>query len=258
MKTTLLSITFICLIISSSWCQSDPFAGRPTSPGSDIASSKENIPDKKETFTTKLERYKKKGFKVAVVLASGEIKSETPSPVSTTSSLTKVITLKESLPSVKSDLMPLAEDLTNKMNEAFSTDIFELVDMSKIPYQESKFGKVDDWGSTIYKMVLTYSATPVYSYTETSGRYEGKMYVNLYVTGTEFVNTSKGIKMKYPIRAGNLGAYSTSIMSWTTNPNLQTVSQLKNVVRPPEGDGLYKVLKSEHDAKIGEFIEKRK
>jgi hypothetical protein len=175
MKTKFLLTIMFCAAVSFAIAQSD------------VLSSKQNIPVKKESFSSKLGRYKSEGFKVAVLLVSGPITTKTQPPSSTTSLLTN-ITLKGELPSMASDLAPLAESFAGTMNEAFATDVFEIVDASIIPSKEGKFGKVYDWGSTKYKMVVSYAASPMYDYTLSNGKYEAALTVNLNVTATEFVN----------------------------------------------------------------------
>jgi hypothetical protein len=257
MKTKNLLLFALCLMASFAFSQDDPFAGRPTSAGPDVASDKDNIPVKKETFASKLERYKSEGFKVAVYLYSGEITTKAAAPSSTTSLVTQM-TLKGKLPSMKNDFTPLVEGFIATMNETFSTDVFEIVDMSTIPYKEAKWGKVDDWGATKYKMVVTYSATPVYDYTLTSGKYSAELTVNLNVIATEFVNEKKGVKMKYPIRAGNLGFYKSPGWESESDPGLKSIDELHTLVNPPMGADLLAELQKEQDEKMDKFIEKRK
>ena len=80
MKTKLLLIAAMCCLFSVAYAQDDPFAGRATTAGPDVASSKENVPVKKESFTAKLERYKSQGFKVAMVMSSGDVTTKPASP----------------------------------------------------------------------------------------------------------------------------------------------------------------------------------
>ena len=233
------------------------FAERPTSPNADIASDKANVPVKKENFESKLARYKSEGFKVAVVFNSGTVRTKEAAPSSTTSASSQ-LTLSGSLPSMKNDLMPLAQGFVATMSETFNTDVFEIVDLKNIPYKESKFGKVDDWAATKYKMVVTYSAIPMYDYTLSGGEYSAKLIVNLSVVATEFVNEKKGVKMKYPIRSGNLGYYQSAAWESENDPSYKTIEELHTVVNPPAGADLLAELQKEQDAKMDKFIEKRK
>lgn len=230
MKTKNLLLFALCLMASIAFSQTDPFEGRSTTAGADVASDKDNVPVKKESFASKLERYKSEGFKVAVVFYSGEVTTKAAAPSSTTSAV-KQITLKGKLPSMKNDFASLVKGFTATMNETFSTDVFEIVDMSTIPFKEAKWGKVDDWGATKYKMVVSYSASPVYDYSMFSGKYSANLTVNLNVVATEFVNEKKGVKMKYPIRAGNLGFYKSPEWSSETDPGLKSIDELHALVR---------------------------
>jgi hypothetical protein len=247
----------LCLTAPVVFAQTDPFAGRSTTAGADVSSSKDNVPAKKESFTAKLERYKNEGFKVAVVFYSSEIKTKVAPPSSTTSA-SKQIVLDGSLPSIKSNLMPLVESFTATMNETFNTDVFEMVDINSIPYKESKWGKVDDWGITKYKMVISYTGSPTYDYTNSGGKYSASFVVNLNVVATEFVNEKKGVKMKYPIRSGNLGLYRSPNWESDTNPGFKSIEKLETLVNPPSGSDLLAELQSEQDAHMDEFIKKRK
>jgi len=233
------------------------FGGRSETPGADVASDKANVPVKKENFESKLARYQSEGFKVAVVFNSGSVRTKEVAPSSTTSASSQ-LTLSGSLPSMKNDLMPLVEGFAATMNETFSTDVFEIVDLKNIPYKESKFGKVDDWATTKYKMVVTYSATPLYDYTLSGGKYAAKLTVNLSVVATEFVNEKKGVKMKYPIRAGNLGYYQSAEWESENEPGFKTIDELHTAVNPPSEADLLAELQKEQAANMDKFIEKRK
>ena len=257
MKTKTLLTFALSLLISVSFSQSDPFEGRSTSVSSDIASPKENVPAKKESFSSKLDRYKSDGFKVAVVLYSGDISTKLPNPSGSTSASSQ-LSLEEGLPSIKEDLTPLVTGFTATMNETFGTDVFEVVDLSKIPYKESKWGNVDDWGATKYKMVVTYSANPEFDYSLSGGKYTAQLNVILNVVATEFVDEKGKVKMKYPIRAGNLGSYNSPQWKSENDPGFKTVSQLQSVVNAPMGADLLVELQKAQDEKMDEFIEKRK
>ena len=260
MKTKNLLVFVLCLLVSAAFSQSDPFEGRPTSAGPDVASDIDNVPAKKETFTSKLERYKSNGFKVAVILRSEPITTK-PQPVQTgsTSSLITQITLKGDLPSMKDDFAPLLESFIAAMNESFNTDIFEAVDMKTIPYKESKFGNIDDWATTKYKMVIEYSVSPLYDYTLAGGKYSAALSVNLHVIASEYINDpKKGVKKKFPIRAGNLGAYKSESYNSDNDPGFKTIDELHKVVNPHMGADLVAELQKEQDAKMDDFIKKRK
>ena len=96
MKCKLTLLLALISIFEVAFAQEDPFVGRPASAGPDIASSKENVPAKKESFSAKIDRYQKEGFKVAMVLHSGEIKTMPP-PVTATTGASDQIMLEDVL-----------------------------------------------------------------------------------------------------------------------------------------------------------------
>lgn len=261
MKTKNLLTFAMCLMVSVSFSQTDPYEGRSITAGVDVASPKDNVPVKKETFTAKLERYKKEGFKVAVILYSGKI--ATKAQVSGGAMGPQQIMLKGDMPSMENNFLPLVEGFTAKMNETFSTDIFEIVDLKKIPYRESKWGKVDNWEVTKYKMVLGYNITPLYDYTFMRGvdgtsKYSAELTVHLNATAGEYVNEKKGVKMKYIIRTGNLGHFESDSFVSETDPGIKTIEELHALVNPPMGADLLAELQKLQDKNMPEFIEKRK
>ena len=232
------------------------FEGRPTSPGPDVESFKENVPVKKESFSDKLARFKTEGFKVAVVLSSGAIKTK-PMPVGTSSTVTVQKTLEGSLPSMRGDFEGMAEKLTSELNSAFATDVFELVDISKIPYREARLGKVDDWEVTKYRLVMTYTVQPEYDYNYSMNKYNGDFVVNLNLVGTEYVNEKGDVKMKYPLRSGNLGYYKKAYAA-DEEPGITTVQELNAIVVPLAGDELVAELQKQQDENLPKIIEKLK
>lgn len=252
----LLSLLFIFGAVISQ-AQDDPFAGRSTTPGADVVSSKPNIPAKKESFTAKLERYKAEGFKVAVVLNAPDITSKGADPSSTSGTM-GLITLEGSITTDKAVFQPLVDGFAEIMNKEFNTDVFEVVDLKNIPYKDGKWGKTDDWGVTKYKMVITYSITPMYEYAFFMDKYKGELTINLGVTGTEFVNEKKGVKMKFPIRVGNLGFYRSPAFESEADPNISKTEELHKLVNPPSGDALVAELQKLQDEYMPKFLEKRK
>ena len=133
--------------------------------------------------------------------------------------------------------------------------------MSSIPKKEAKWGEITDWGSTKYKMVVGYAADAVYDYQGSSSKtfgYEASLNVGLNVTATEFVNEKKGVKMKYPIRVGNLGFYKSPVYKNETDPGFKTIEELQTVVNPPSGAEIAAELQKLMDDKMDDFIAKRK
>ena len=256
MKTKFLLLMSLCATFSLAVAQ-DAFEGRPSSAGPDVANSKENIPAKKESFTAKLERYNNEGFKVAVVLHLGAIHTLAPSPGSA-NTLIKTLTLKGKILMNSDDCMGLLESYTLAMNEAFNTDIFEIVDMKTIPYKEVKVGKVSDWATTKYKMVISYYVNPSYDYQLAGDNYSARFVVGISAGAVEYVNDKKGIKMKYPIRGGDLGAYILQYNESSNLKGLSTIEELHDIVSPASGAELISELQKAQDEKMSNYLEKRK
>ena len=237
------------------------FANRPESPGPDVENFKENLPVKKESFDAKIVRFKKEGFKVAVKLYSGDIITKAPAPAGSgpsSSSGMKQISLSGSVPSIEADLQALVEAYTAKMNESFGTDIFEIVDMSTIPFKEAKWGKVDDWEVTNYRMVVNLSITPVYDYSSFSGKYSASLGVNLSAPIVEYVHEKKGVKMRYPVRAGALGNFKTEIYNSDSSLGVDSTEDLQAIIKAPMGAELVTKLREVYDSKIEDYIAKIK
>jgi len=259
-KTLLTIMLFLIFSVAYSQSDSEYFTDRPTTPGPDVESSKENIPVKKEIFSAKLQRYKDEGFKVAVILTSGPITTKPNDPNSTSTLMSQVI-LKGNVPTMKDDFAPLVESFVAKLNEAFDTDLFEIVDMKKIPYKETKFGNVDNWETTKYKMVITYNIDPQYDYSVAgvaTREYNAKFIVNLNAPAREFVNTKKGVKTKFPIRMGNMGFYTGKSLDSKTEFEVKTVQELHDLVNPTTGADLVVELQKLQDEKIIKYIDKLK
>lgn len=247
------------LFVGVCFAQDDPFKGRSTTAGPDIASDKENVPVKKESFSAKLERFKKEGFKVAMVLESGPIKTVAPPVTATTSGTgSDQIMLEGSMPSMKGEMVPLLESLTKKLNEEFNTDIFEVVDMSKIPYKEAKVGKVDAWELTKYRMVITYSATPVYDYNKFGSTYSATLKVNQNMMGMEWTNEKGKVKIRYPVRSGNLGNFKSGEYESETNPNFKFIDDVVAAVDCPKGADLVSELQKLQDENLPKVVQKLK
>ena len=261
MKTKILLTIVFILTLSVSYSQTDLeeyFAERPTTPGEEVKSDKENLPIKKESFVAKLKRYKDLGFKVAVVLSSGPITTKVQNPNST-STFVKNIMLKGKVSSMKKDFEALTQSFTEKLNEAFDTDLFETVDMKKIPYQETKFGKVDDWAVTKYRMVITHYITVEYDYTISgTSKYNVDFTVDMSAPAVEYIHKKGKIKKQFPIRVGKLGFYKGKSLDSEKKFDVEIVEDLHKLVNPILGEELVSELQKIQDEKITGYIEKRK
>jgi len=180
-------------------------ASRPSEPSPEIASSAPNNPVKKETFAEKVNRIAADGNKIGILLDNPHLYVK-PYPASTFGT---DVGLRDTLPAYE-QLESLANRLAEKLNTNYSTDIFEVVDLSKIPYREiNLLGKrlADDWWSTKYKVLFTFGVDTYYQfYRNTEGMTEGEFRTNMNLTGTEFSLDGKP-KQDIILTTYNMGNY---------------------------------------------------
>lgn len=246
MKIFLKALICFVLLTTVVFAQTD----RPVKPGPDIASDKPNVPAKKETFMAKLERYKAEGFKVAVDLNA-------PDSIFTKFGDATYADPKLGGVPINTDFSSLAESFAKAMNEEFETDVFEIVDDMKIPMKTGKMGfQTLDWASTKYKMVVTYSVSAEYDLDYFMDKYKGLLRVTQMITGTEYVNEKGKVKMKYPIRGGNMGAHTSS--TWESETNVTNTAELHKLVDPAMGDELVSELAKRQSDAMPKLIAKVK
>ena len=252
--------TVICLVLFTTvvFAQTDPETGRALKVSPEIASDKPNVPVKKETFVAKLDRYASEGFKAAVVISVPDsLFSRGADPNSMGSSATTgTVVLYGGIP-IDTDFTPIAENFAKAMNEEFNTEVFEVVDDMNIPLKEGQWRGLD-WSSTKYRMVITYSISLVYSYTNYMDKYKGVLEVTQRITGTEYVNEKGKVKMKYPIKGGNMGAYNSPAWESESNPNISRTLEIHKLVDPPMGAELVAELVKEQNSSMPKFIEKQR
>jgi hypothetical protein len=158
------------------------YSNRSTVVSTELASAKDNIPVKKETFIGKLSRIKADGNKVGVwinVMPARSVKNEM-------GGLINYATLEGEY--LDETLHTAGQQLVDALNAAYSTTDFELIDLSNIPYKEVKVlgqtARVDDWWASKYKVVFKYTVDP---------RLEGE---NKEVSGkTKFVSSINFLQM---------------------------------------------------------------
>jgi len=135
----------------------DLFANRTTTPSSENASAKDNVPVKKETFAAKLERIKADGNKVGVILYLQPVHVNVPTDQVSTSLTSYVAVEGEYL---DESLNAAAQEFVAELNKELGTTEIEMIDIQKVPYRDSKYGKLDDWWASKYKVVFAYSLDP--------------------------------------------------------------------------------------------------
>lgn len=185
------------------------WAGRSNTITPELASAKDNVPVKKETFSGKLSRIKADGNKVGVwvnVMPARSVKNETVG-------LINYVSLEGEY--LDETLRQAGQQLVDELNSTYNTTDFELIDINKIPYKEVKvFGsrvRVDDWWSTKYKVVFKYTIDPRLEgeNKEVSGQIKFVSSVNFLqmLMVTEYIGPSSGSKRDILTQILNFGAY---------------------------------------------------
>lgn len=193
------------------------FAGRTNTVSPEMASAKDNIPVKKETFSAKLNRVKKDGNKVGVLLELLPARSIKPDANGYTStSLIQYAVLEGEY--LDESLRAAGQQVVDELNAAYKTTDFELIDMSQIPYKEVKVlgqqVRVDDWWASKYKVVAKYTLDPRLEgeNKEISGKVKFVSSVNFLqmLVVTEYIGGSASTKQDILTQILNFGSYRSS------------------------------------------------
>ncbi len=175
-------------------------ASRPTTAPASIAEAKPNVPVKKETFIQKIGRIKADGNKVGVLFANPYVYIKPP--VGSTSGSGGMSLGMSGISSgakgnghpkdtvvAYSELKALGQSFVEKMNTAFDTDVFVLIENTdQVPLRKS-FGSflIDDWWATKYKILMTYSVDTYYDISKSGGKYSGNLRATSHLTAMEFM-----------------------------------------------------------------------
>lgn len=134
---------------------------RSTTVAPEIASVKDNIPVKKETFGAKMSRIKADGNSIGVVLQLEPVHVPSASSMITLSYRQPV-----DIPGEYMDesLRASGAEFVQELNQALGTTDIELIDITKIPYREVSVlgipGRLDNWWATKYKLVFIFKVNP--------------------------------------------------------------------------------------------------
>lgn len=237
----------------------DVFAGRPATAPSSVTSAKPEVAVKKESFKERLNRIKADGNKVGVLVTSKNL-------VINSGSFSEGITKAEVMGSYGplDGLEVLAKTTTDRLNKGFGVDVFETIDYSQIPVKEGKHGKLDDWWSTKYKMIVLYELSPSYvAYyktinTETLERsYNAQMKVNseMIVMGAEDI---KPEKLKYVTPSPkSWGYYRSEMYTASSETDYHTIQELKAAINPPSDDIVIENLIKSQKEYLDKFVKKK-
>jgi len=237
----------------------DVFAGRPATAPAAVASAKPEVAVKKESFVDRLNRIKADGNKVGVLVTSTNL---VINPGSFSEGISKAQVMGSYGP--LEGLDKLANTTVDQLNDGFGVDVFEAVDYSQIPVKEGKYGKVDDWWATKYKMIVLYELSPSYiAYyktinTETLERsFNAQMKVNseMIVMGAEDI---KPDKLKYVTPSPkSWGYYRSEMHIASSDTDFNTIQELKSAINPPSDDEVIEAIIKSQKEYLDKFVKKK-
>lgn len=238
----------------------DPFKGRPTTASALVASAKPEVAVKKQSFKDRLARIKADGNKVGILVTCENLVINPGTGSS--EGITKAQVLGSYGPLEGID--KIAKTTADDLNAGFGTDVFEAVDYSQIPVKEGKYGKIDDWWSTKYKVIFIYELEPSYSAiykvvnSETLEReYQAKMHVH----GEMIVMSAEEIKpdkLKYVTSSPKRwGYYNSEKFIDTSETDFHTIQQLKAAINPPSDDVVIDAIIKSQKSGLDKFVKKK-
>ncbi len=235
----------------------DLFAGRPLDPNVTIVSSKPEVRVKKETFINRLNRIKTDGNKVGVLV---RCKNTYVNPDNVAEGITKVKVVGSYGPLEGSD--KVAENIVEELSKGFGVNVFETVDYSLIPVKDGMNGKMDDWWSTKYKVIIIYDIIPSYTavkYSNSSGEREFKAQMKV---NTEVIVMSAEDKqqkrLKYVTSSpSKWGYFKTVPFKGSGATDFDIIQDLKEVINPPSDVVVIEALIKSQKESLDKFIKKR-
>ncbi len=263
---------FAILLVVNVFSQDDKFKGRSTEVSPDVAQAKENTPVKKESFKDKLSRISADGNQVGVLLNLGSVyvKAYKANPQTQPTMMDAKADKKDAgvtgeLPAIDG-LEEFGPWMVSQLNETFGTDVYELVDISKIPYKEVKvfstMQKVDDWWSTKYKIVVNYSMDAYYeAYTEVKATTDDRYFYgsfafnsNLYIL--EYFIGKKGGTQKNIVSGKQMGSYKSEKYQGDKDTEVGTIEELSGLVeRKPDAE-ILEMFKADRGPKLEKALKK--
>ncbi len=243
-------------------------ASRPSTAPASIAEAKPNVPVKKESFTMKINRIKSDGNKVGVLFANPYVYIKPP--VGSTSG-SGGMSLGMSSPAkgnghpkdtvvAYSELKALGQSFVEKMNTAFDTDVFELIENTdQVPLRKS-FGSflIDDWWATKYKVLMTYSVDTYYDISKSSGKYSGDFRATSHLTAMEFMLKKGKPSQKVVVGMAAMGNYHKSLKE-SEDDSIKTIADIQDQMDGgATGSEIYETLLSERVASLDKLIAKKK
>ncbi|GHN00082.1 hypothetical protein WSM22_15710 [Cytophagales bacterium WSM2-2] len=212
------------------------FSGRTATPSPDVASAKDNIPVKKETFAAKMQRIKADGNKMGIIVNIHSIKAAAKKKAGGSSTMMQQQGMGEEIIPVEGEftdesLTPIAKEFTDELTKALNTTDIEFINIEKIPYREVKvFGantRIDDWWATKYKVIFALDVDPRVKAThETFGndvKFAGRLDFICSLIVTEYIGGPTSDKRDIITQVLNMGSFSSSFSQKEDVGDLKTL-----------------------------------
>ena len=239
---------------------------RPAAVSPELASAKDNVPVKKETFAAKMTRIKADGNKIGVAftckpLRANPVSGSRPEEGSANAGMN---TFGERL-DVKGEIdepafLNLGNDLVQELNAALGTTDIELIDLTKIPVREVSLlgqkGWLDDYWATKYKIVFVYDVDPqIRAMKDGFGDCNYDIYFFSHVVVTEFAGGPGSKDQDIFTQSPSLGYFTTP--TYSQKEVLTDLDAIYAKVKEKLGTELADKIKEKRSADVKKFAEKK-
>ncbi len=236
----------------------DYFAGRPNVASAAVASAKPEVRVKKESFIDRLNRIKADGNKVGVLIRCNNIYVNPPN-VSEGVNTVKVVGSYGPLVGTEK----IADKIAAEFNKGFGVDVFEVVDYSLIPVKDGMNGKMDDWWSTKYKIIIIYDITPYYTAIKRTVNSAGdkEFKAQMKVTTEVLIMSAEDkqqTRLKYITSTPqNWGVYNSEAFVGPPTTDFDIIDDLKEVINPPADNIVIDELIRTQQKYIDKYVNKK-
>ncbi|MDD2277961.1 MAG: hypothetical protein PHD06_02150 [Bacteroidales bacterium] len=236
------------------------WAGRTPAGSPELASAKDNTPVKKETFDAKLKRIAADGNKVGVLLILTPVRK-----LASGQQLgSEVVNDENSY--MDESLYEAGIQIVKELNEAFGTTVIELVDLSKMPYRDTKVMghavRLDDWWASKFKVVFEYTIDPLLRYEVMSikGEYKNTTALNLRTSMVvkEYIGNTTATKQDFLAQILNMGGFITPVKAHDDGEEATSVEELYKSTLEKLEVPLLEKIKNERASGISKVVNKFK
>jgi hypothetical protein len=233
---------------------------RPAEVSPELASAKDNVPVKKETFAAKLARIKADGNKIGVAFTCKPLRANPGIGGGNAGSSTfgELLEVKGEID--EPSFLTLGNDLVQELNEALGTTDIELIDLTKIPVKEVSLlgqkGWIDNYWATKYKIVFVYDVDPqIRAMKDSFGDCNYNIYFFSHVVVTEFAGGPGSKDQDIITQSPSLGYFTTP--NYSQKEVLPDLEAIYAKVKEKVGAQLADKIKERRSSDVKKFAEKK-